>query len=112
MAPLPWRGDGFREYDNVVTEMTLGRAKSGIKIIHEDIGNQPQFAEAKKLLSEADLACFFGFGYNLMNLDRLDIASACVDTFVIGSVYGLTAPEIDQIKERYPRVVAASSWLK
>jgi hypothetical protein len=42
-----------------------------IKIIHESIENEPQFAEAHRLIRNAERVCFLGFGYDQKNVERL-----------------------------------------
>jgi hypothetical protein len=62
----PPRGDGRSAWPDDVQ----GAAKK-IKIIHEDIEKDEQFLEAKKLLEEAEVVYFLGFGYNQINVERL-----------------------------------------
>jgi hypothetical protein len=64
---------GFvRHYRAEPNTANVRAAAQGVKIIHEDIGNDPEFAKANQMIDEAELICFLGFGYDETNLQRLN----------------------------------------
>ena len=50
-------GEGFRPYDATASSTRVLQFSSGIKIINESIDHEPQFAEAHRLISEAEIIC-------------------------------------------------------
>ena len=71
----PLIGEGGRQYE-AITEpdpIVAQACADSIRIIHEDISQDPVFEAARKLLSEASKICFLGFGYDETNLKRLGI---------------------------------------
>lgn len=98
-----------RLYDTNLSPDTLRVAAKRIKIIHEGLAEQPQFVQAKKLLSESDIICFLGFGYHPLNMERLDFKKTILPPFstysarqVIGSSFQLTYRECLDLERLYP----------
>jgi hypothetical protein len=67
------REKNSREYTQNCTSELLQLCIDSIKIIHEGIKEDPQFSQAHRQLSEAEIVCFLGFGYDKINLDRLKV---------------------------------------
>ena len=102
-------GDNARSYE-AITEpdrrVTQACADS-IRIIHEDISEDPVFEEALRLLSEASTICFLGFGYDEINLDRLRISAlGASKPKVYGTAFKVPKGERDAITE-FPNI---RSW--
>lgn len=70
-------------------------AIDGIKVLHETDDSSPEFEEARKLLGEAHLICFLGFGYLSTNLNRLKVRAQAAKPdkrkppHLFGSAFGL-----------------------
>ena len=60
-----------RPYMPSLSPTTIGIASKRIRIVHEKIDEEPQFAAAKKLLATANNIWFLGFGYLPRNMERL-----------------------------------------
>ncbi len=90
LGALPWQGGPSRPFGTNVTRESLRVAADSIKIIHEDVtdGRDQDFAQAKKLLTEAEQIFLVGFGYNATNVERLGIANL-PDHKMIGTSIGL-----------------------
>jgi hypothetical protein len=100
----------MRPYNSEITQVALNIATSRMKIIHEGIANEPQFAQAHNILSESEIICFLGFGYHRLNMERLGFKATKngqridypkASEKIIGSTYGLTHAESDQIDSHY-----------
>ena len=97
LGDLLWQNPAGRDYDNVLSDRTLKIAAEKIKIIHEDIADRDKdFSRAKELLTSAKKIYFFGFGYDLTNMKRLDLNHASSSSMV-GSGHGLTQREANDI---------------
>jgi hypothetical protein len=70
---LPWQNNNGRPYAPSLNNAFVKTSSASIKIISENIINDPEFIEAHKALAEAKFIYFLGFGYNETNLKRLDI---------------------------------------
>lgn len=62
-----------RMYDSHLTCRDLRVCAETIRVISEDVADQPQFQQAHDLLRNADVICFLGFGWDPTNLSRLQI---------------------------------------
>jgi hypothetical protein len=106
LGALPHTGKALaRPYNTNITLEALNIAIKRIKIIHEGITKEPQFELAHKFLSESEVICFLGFGYHPLNMERLGIKSGLSGGLngkqIIGSSFGLTNAESNQISGRY-----------
>ena len=106
LGALPQIGQGLtRSYNTDVTLEALNTATKRIKIIHEGIANEPQFQLAQNILSESDVICFLGFGYHQLNMERLGMKNCRPSPLdskrIIGSSFGLTNAESNQISSRH-----------
>jgi len=78
LGDLPWQNTDStkcREYNNTLSNQSVKLSSNAIRIICEDIDNDTEFKEARKVLAEAEYIYFLGFGYNKTNLERLDISA-------------------------------------
>jgi hypothetical protein len=112
LRALPYTNNNTpaRPYNSEITVAALNIATNRMKIIHEGIANDTQFAQAHKILSESEIICFLGFGYHPLNMERLGFKSSSINHRVdypkaskkiIGTTYGLTGAECKQIDSRY-----------
>jgi len=83
----------IKEYNQINDFDSLKSCAENIKIIHEGIEGDPEFEKAHQLLSEAQIVCFLGFGYDQTNLERLDLENNLINTVVYGSTHGFTSRE-------------------
>jgi len=79
---------------------TLRRCASEIKIIHEAADEDPQFARARECLLAAERVCFLGFGYHLVNIQRLGVLGLDRRCEMRGSAYGFQRAEQEQIRSK------------
>jgi hypothetical protein len=79
-------------------ENQVSQASDHINIIHEDISNNKEFNQAHKILSEAKRIIFLGFGYNEVNLERLQIDFGKIDIELLGTCKGFSEQEIKHMK--------------
>ncbi len=108
-------------YGNAVNPQMLRRCAKGINIVHEDIGDSPQFIDAHKLINAADRIYFLGFGYLPANVARLQLEETIEKpgTQIRGSSLGLVRKECYHINQTLfnPNVIKASpydclAWLR
>jgi hypothetical protein len=99
--PLPTKTIA-RQYENTVNEKMVSIAADRIKIIHDDISKNPQFAQAEQLLSTSHYICFLGLGYDVVNLQRIGFTSTSKynHSNIIGTTYGLTEAERENVKTK------------
>lgn len=82
LGKLEWQ-EGANEA-NTVPYVSRGEAPylqlaaNNIVILHEGVGNSPEFTEARKLLNSAEQVFFVGFGYHPVNLQRLGIGKEII----------------------------------
>ena len=102
LGELPHQAPAGRPYSSSISPFTLRAAASNIRIIHEDIGNQPQFKRALQLLQEAQVVCFLGFSFHRINLDRLSLDSwVHTKRAIFGSAFNLTEAERAHFTRRF-----------
>ncbi|MGA3283396.1 MAG: hypothetical protein ABSD57_02905 [Verrucomicrobiota bacterium] len=106
LGALPHTGNDLaRPYNTDTTAMALNIATKRIKIIHEGIANEPQFQQAQIILSKSEVICFLGFGYHPLNMERLGAENCRIGPLaskqIIGSSFGLTDAESNQISHRH-----------
>ncbi len=104
MTP-PWK-DPARRYETTIPSVDdLEKAASGIRIIHEnkDLRDDPKFAKAHSLISDATYVYFLGFGYDETNLKRLNISCDSKDRPKLyhGTAYGLKGAERSRVENLF-----------
>jgi hypothetical protein len=81
----------------------LDEARQHIKIIHENTdGRDEDFKRANTLLNNAEQIVFLGFGYNPINLERLQINAISKGKHVIGTCVDLGAAEQAEVRVNCP----------
>lgn len=104
LSKLPWQGAAelVRPYKPDITVEGLKLAASQIKIIHEDISNNPEFEAAQLLFESAKRIYFLGFGYDGTNINRLGIKKYITGKSMMGTALGFTDFEIEEIRKVLP----------
>lgn len=105
---------GEHQYGDGLNHVDLTRSAESIKIISDDVWNDPVFQRANKALSNAVRIVFLGFGYNPTNLGRLDLSSDYTsnkygsamgaqkpNASIYGTCLDLTEHEMKQICSRF-----------
>lgn len=77
---LPWEAakpdEYSREYNSKILPHLLRRSSKSLKIIYDKLElDNPEFKQARQILSAARRIYFLGFGYHKDNLERLKIKS-------------------------------------
>ena len=91
--PLPY-------ISKITSGAALEQAANGIKVIHEDIDKYPEFSKASELLENAQKICFLGFGYDEINLRRLNIRALTNPMRNNPVVFG-TAYKLPPVKQQW-----------
>jgi hypothetical protein len=101
--PYLFGTNSMRPYSTKLSDGTVGIASNRIKIIHEGVANETQFAQAHKILSESQYICFLGFGYHQLNVKRLgfDDAHSYAKAGFWGSTFGFTAAERNYLIQNF-----------
>lgn len=97
---LPWQSSTGRPYTADIEEEQLLFFSQQIKIISEGIGEDLEFNSALSLLKEAKIIYFLGFGWNEVNVLRLDI-NILKTKQVFGSTYNLGYAEIESLRSKW-----------
>jgi hypothetical protein len=105
-----------RPYETVIGANELSVAAKGIQIIPESRDDAPEFEEARELFGWAEQICFLGFGFDSLNVSRLNLESVFAPrrisghaTHIVASTYGKTEAEIAAIMKLIP---SSNSWWK
>jgi hypothetical protein len=110
---LPWQSADsgkWRQYSADISERFAFReAAELIKIISENIGDDPEFTIAHELIEKAEVVYFLGFGYNDNNLQRLNIKAKRPGQIILGSSFGLGIAEIEEIKTKWKYLTLADA---
>jgi hypothetical protein len=94
-------GEG-RPYDPRVSVESVTKAAAEIHILHEAEENSPALRQARKLMLDAALVCFLGFGYHKINLERLQVKKLFgTQRTVIGSAFNLLTGEKSPISSMF-----------
>ena len=97
-------GEKFRDYAPTLNPEAMQLSSEQIKIVHEDIGSEPEFAKAHERIFRAETLCFLGFGYDRTNIKRLfpeklfPNMRLLYELRIFGSAQGLTHAEVDNVK--------------
>lgn len=103
---LEWQ-DGsacVQSYDSCSKPNQLKEMSKGIKIIHEDLDQTPEFSMAREWLMLGERIIFLGFGYHPENLRRLGLLNRSfredhlMDKTIWGTFYGWTNAEIEEFR--------------
>lgn len=106
LGDLPYlntNGTG-RPYDPTLNAQTIKQCVQSMKIMYEKADKEPDKREIIELLTNAEAICFLGFGYHPANIDKLHLSSITdiEKKTILGSAYGLTSGEMEQIRKLLP----------
>lgn len=115
LGPLPWQDKTGRPYGSQVTAEVARSCAKGIRIIREAASPPvPRMSDAFRLLKDAEVICFLGFGYSPQNLARLFLVEAHQEEQeIFGSAYGLKPAERERAEALFsfgsgsPRILLA-----
>lgn len=96
--------EGSRPYNNEVTPDVVKQCASAIRVLHEGKTDNPELDKAHKLLMQARVICFLGFGYYYDNIRRLRPELLPEDSELFGTAFGITAQEQERIKPYLPPI--------
>lgn len=87
-------------------------SRDSIKVIHDEIDDDPGFKKTHGFLTNAKCVIFLGFGYDDTNLRRLKLENLTEGHRIYGSCYGFTTREIEELKRKFPKGIAFGepSW--
>lgn len=98
-----------RAYKISTRPMELSLASTGIKIIPEARDDAPEFIAAREFFSFAEQICFLGFGFDSLNVSRLNLEAELsirrvsgTPIRIVASVYKKTRAEQSAIKNAIP----------
>lgn len=108
LGRLPWQeGDaGMRTYEPRCTVETVQIAASGIRVVSDAVDEDPEFARATELITDADQVLFLGFGYLEQNVRRLKVPFSGDEHFrsnrlIWGTCKGFSPSEASVLKSKY-----------
>lgn len=116
---LPWqeecKGHYSRSYDTELNPSILKNSAKEIIILSEGVSESAEFSQAYKLLSQAELIYFLGFGYNTINMERLRILDALQTSVktVYGSAFNILPADLRPTKKYFkPQsiILGEQSW--
>ncbi|MCH8247881.1 MAG: hypothetical protein IH951_15960 [Bacteroidetes bacterium] len=91
-GPLPWMGNDARQYSDDYDQIEA--AKKRLHIVSDDIEESGVMDECGRLLDRASHVVFLGFGYDPVNVDRLQLQDRCANAQFVGTRYDMTESEI------------------
>ena len=77
------------------------QSAGSIRVVHESVQDDPEFAEARRLLQQAEVVCILGFAYHRQNVERLRLHQLDPRLTLFGTALSLGTAE----KNRAERVV-------
>lgn len=90
LGPLKWQDAYGYQYSNTDDVRRLLLCIDEIHILQNE--REQHFHKAKEIIAQAENVIFMGFGYDPINIDRLDVATI-VRKNIIGTTYGYTDEE-------------------
>ncbi|MFC1484332.1 hypothetical protein ACFL5M_00725 [Candidatus Neomarinimicrobiota bacterium] len=82
------------------------QSADSIKVVHESIGDSPEFSTARSLLKEAEVVCFLGFAYHKQNVERLRLYELDQSVSLFGTALGLGTAERARAKKTVGRDIS------
>jgi len=93
-ASMPY---GMNAYDPEVLKKVAGN----IKIISDRLDDSPDFQEAQRLISQAGVVVFFGFGYDETTIDALIGTGDWKSKLMFGTNLGLDNDKITSLNNKF-----------
>jgi hypothetical protein len=90
----------YRDYNVTVSASIIKNCAKNINVIH-NIENEDVFEDAKKCLDDAEVVLFFGFGFHILNIERLGLNKINRNgKYIAGTGKGLTEIQKDIIVQK------------
>ncbi|MEX2182120.1 MAG: hypothetical protein WD771_08760 [Gemmatimonadaceae bacterium] len=86
-----------RAYDARVDAVLVNVAAESLRVMNERIETDPELTEAQAALEDAQRVLFLGFGYDELNLQRLQCGKWASTTETLGSAFGLLDRERQRV---------------
>lgn len=89
----------YFEYETHISQKIVSMAASNIKVIPEGRNDDTYLKRAREILLQSDKIAFLGFGFDTINLERLDSLNTCNQITsskqrkIVGTIYGMTQAE-------------------
>jgi len=88
-----------RHYNTAANDKVIRACMDSIKIIYEDLDIDKYFKKAYKLLEQAKIVIFLGFGYHKENLERLKLREILTNgKTIFGTTKGFEFGEIQKLR--------------
>lgn len=93
----------YFSYGNGVSQDNVSTASSRLKVIPEGRNDDEALQQARELLLHSQKIAFLGFGFDEVNLERLDSKQTCKDSIlfsvinwrkIVATCYGMTDAEV------------------
>jgi hypothetical protein len=110
LGDLPYMASNGVEFGAEVSSANLQKCVNGIRVVHEHIGTEPQFAQAHCHLRRAERICFLGFGYDETNLARLAEYGPTANQEHFGSTVGFIGREVHFLEVHLKRLGFATGY--
>ena len=88
-----------RKYTDQLNQRALKIAANGIDIVRDDNKKTPSFEEAHGLIKKAKTVCFFGFGFDDANFDRLKLAEHLSGDTIFATAIGLPPAKLQAVQK-------------
>ncbi len=95
----------FGAHSKGLSDAVVHQAARSIRIVHDPVAtDDPQFKQARDLISNASCVAFIGFGYHPTNLNRLNLQECLTQEIIrtgqlFASTYKMGAAEIELANE-------------
>lgn len=98
---LPWQHTAGRSYHHQIDGRVIRNAVQNMKIVHEDTSGaaDDDFERAKELIAKAEQVYFLGFGYNEINMRRLDLRNVLSTSEARDTAVDIVGREKDRIDQ-------------
>ena len=109
MGYLPWQSKEeakTRAYTAAIKPEAVAVAAEGIKVITENFDGSEELGQAQQLMKDAERIAILGFGYNVVNMARLQVP---LSKTVLGTCFGLTEAEKWHLTENLYRGLTLGS---
>ena len=86
--------ESTRSYSQTTSVPKIALAAKSIRVIPEARGDSVEFGKAQEWLTWSERICFLGFGFDTLNVRRLDFANCIGRVTTSESVFGVFQPEV------------------
>ena len=99
------KAEHFGAHPKELSDAVVHQAARSIRIVHDPVAtDDPQFKQARDLISNASCVAFIGFGFHPANLTRLDLQGCLTQEIIttgqlFASTYKMGAAEIELANE-------------